>query len=292
MELKNKKSRIWELDFLRGFAIIMVIIDHSLYDFSIAFSQWSTSGVAFLENISSIGRSYMFSDIRIFWRPAFLFLFFCTSGLCTAFSKNNLFRGLKLAFIAMLISFISYYSELLLGTNTFILFGVLHCMAFIIIFYSIVAFILQSLTKICYKIAKKEYTDKIYKYILSIACIILSIVFFAINNKYNVGLVDATGYFDTVDTDSKILGLFFYTKNWWTSDYFPVFPFICFFFLGAGLTNFLYNNKKSLFPQLDGCWHKPFSFAGRYSLFFYIGGQAAALLIGSLLNLIFLGSIY
>lgn len=288
MKIKLKKERIWELDFLRGFAILMVIVDHSMFDFSALFSHWGTSGVAFLESLYSLGVSYISSDIRIFWRPAFLFLFFVTAGLSTAFSKNNFLRGLRLAFVAMLISLVTYYAEDVLDASTFVLFGVLHSMAVIILAYSIISLLVELCVKLVYKLKKSTINHKTYIYTLSILCLILSVIFYFINKKYNVGIIDATGYNQTVDTTSKWLGLFFYTDNWWTADYFPLFPFISFFFFGAAMSPILYPKKKSLLQKLDGIWHTPFTFAGRHSLAFYLGGQIVVLAFCLILDAILL----
>ena len=76
--LSPKKNRIWELDFLRGFAIIMVFFDHAFYDYARIFSSWKDSGVQFLEWLNSLANSYLLSDVRAEWRPAFLFVFFYT----------------------------------------------------------------------------------------------------------------------------------------------------------------------------------------------------------------------
>jgi uncharacterized membrane protein len=286
MKVQLKKERIWELDFLRGFAILMVIVDHSLYDFGSIFSNWGTCGVAFLETLNNIGVNYMSSDLRIFWRPAFLFLFFVTSGLCTAFSRNNLIRSFRLGFVALLVSLVTYYAQDFFDTSTFVLFGVLHSMAVIIFAYSVVSILTELCVKLFYKLKKSPYNSKTYKLTLSVVCLILSVGFYFINHKYNVGLVDATGYAQTVDTTSKWLGLFFYTDNWWTADYFPLFPFICFFFFGAAISHLLYPKKKSLLPKLDGIWHTVFTFPGRHSLSFYLGGQIFVLTFGLILDAI------
>ncbi|NLL55900.1 MAG: DUF1624 domain-containing protein [Clostridiales bacterium] len=280
------KNRAWELDFLRGFAILMVIVDHSMFDFGVLFSSWANSGVAFLESLNSLGASYISSYIRVFWRPAFLFLFFTTSGICTGFSRNNLLRSLRLAIVAMLVSLVSYYAQDILQSSTFVLFGVLHCMAVIIFVYWLMAFLIQGAIKLFFKLRKTDYNDKIYKITLSFVCFILSVGFYFIHKKYNVSLISATGYYNTVETASKWLGLFFYSDNWWTADYFPIFPFIIFFFFGAALSPILYPNKKSLFTKLDGVWHTPFSFPGRHSLAFYVLGQVVVLSLSAMLDAI------
>lgn len=281
-----KKNRIWELDFFRGIAILLVLVDHTMFDLKYVFTAWQTSGSAFLQSLNNYGSLYMESDIRFFWRPAFLFIFFATSGICTAFSKNNFFRGIKLACVAIAVSIITYYVEYFSGENAFILFGVLHCLAIIILIYSVINLLIQSTSKVIAKVCKKQYSEKITKYIASFVYLALAVVFLFINNKYNVSLKEVHTSFATVQTDSKILGMFFFVQNWWFADYFPLFPFISFFFVGAGLAQILYPNKKSLLPWLDGNWNNIFTIPGRYSLTVYLSGQVVILAIGSLLSAI------
>ena len=75
--MTGKSKRIWELDFWRGLAIILVVFDHAFFDFGRLFYQWRNCGVGFLEWLNALGLDYLGSDVRAFWRPAFLFLFFC-----------------------------------------------------------------------------------------------------------------------------------------------------------------------------------------------------------------------
>lgn len=287
-----KKQRIWELDFLRGFAIVMVFLDHAFYDFSKLFSSWQGSGVAFLEWLNELGTLYIGSEVRLLWRPAFLFLFFCVSGLCTAFSRNNFLRGIKVLTVAMLITVFTYFAEELIGVNAFILFGVLHCIGVIILIYSAVEFIVRGVVRLSYKIAKKEYNENISDYVLSAVCLALFIVFAIVNSIYNPPLNEVYEFYATVPDDTPITGMFFYTKKWRSGDYFPVFPYIAYFFFGAGLTKIIYPRKKSLLPFLDGKWHTVFSFAGRYSLICYVGGQVVAILFGVIASLICFGTLF
>lgn len=287
----TKKNRIWELDFFRGLAILLVLVDHTMYDFSYVYTNWANSGVAILEFLNKYGSLYMNSEIRFFWRPAFLFIFFCTSGLSTAFSRDNFFRGVKLACVAMFVSVITYFIQKFSGEEFFILFGVLHCLAVIIIFYSLISKLITVIFGLIFKAMKKEYNEKIVRYFASAIYLILAGVFLYIHTKYNVSLKEVNSSFATVETESKILGMFFFVRNWWTADYFPLFPFIAFFFFGAALTQIIYPNKKSLLPSLDGKWNKFFTVPGKFSLIIYLSGQIVSLFICSMLSLIFLGSI-
>ena len=289
--LTAKKNRIWELDFFRGVSVLLVAVEHALWDFGRGFPSWENCGSDFLELLHDVGNTYLTGDLRALWRPAFLFIFFFTSGLCTAFSRNNFMRGVRLTIVAASISIITYFANEIFDSYVFSLFGVLHCMAVIILLYSLVDLGIRLLSKLIDKGFKLSNDGKTERIVHIVVCLALDVAFCIINKYFNVPLSRVTGEGYAMDTDSKILGMFFFCDNWWTTDYFPLFPFIAFFFLGAGCTRILYEKKQSLLPVLDGVWHKPFTFAGRYSLIVYLSGQVIVMGLCALLSIIILGGI-
>ncbi len=286
---KRTPSRIWEVDFFRGISILLVIVDHAMYDFARVFTFWQ-NGPAFLAFLNELGKLYLSGEVRYFWRPAFLFVFFFTSGLCTAFSRNNALRGLRLAIVAAGISVVTYYADILLGTSVYAMFGVLHCLATIILIYALFDFLIRSGFFIAEKIRKKPVSEKAVRWTKVALCLALGVIFAVIHSLYNVPLTVVTSSNQQViETESKILGLFFYCDNWFTADYFPLFPFISFFFFGAAFSRIFYNKKRTLLPALDSSWHYVCTLPGRYSIFFYLGGQIAVILIGGLISLAVFG---
>ena len=277
-----KKNRIWELDFLRGFAIVMVTVDHAMYDFCCMFPAWRRSDT-FLKTLYELGRSYLYGDLRVFWRPAFLFLFFCVSGLCTAFSRNNFIRGARLFVVAALVSLVTYVVQTVAGVDCFILFGVLHCLALVTLAYAAC----DGLVRLVFKLVSKKKTIQpiVRKIVKVVVMLLFTAAFFVINQKFNVRLNDVFVKGSVIGYENDWRGLFFYEISWWTADYFPLFPYIAFFFLGAALAEVLYPKRKSLLPRLDGKWHYVFSVPGRFSLPIYLMGQVVVIGICYLLNL-------
>ncbi|MBR1748043.1 MAG: DUF1624 domain-containing protein [Clostridia bacterium] len=286
------KNRVWEVDFIRGLAILLVVWDHAMYDFARNFPLWATGGNEFLYTVTRFASDYLNGGLRFLWRPAFLFLFFFTSGLCTALSKNNLFRGLRLWAVACAVSVVTYAVEALSGEYAFALFGVLHCLAVCVLSFCPVYYLVKGLTALVSHVRKRPYDTAMERWVLTALCLILSGVFVTLHFVYNVRLSEMVRYYATVRSDSKIIGLFLVNEKWWTADYFPLLPFIAFFYLGAGLSRVLYEKKRSLFPLLDGYWNKPFCFVGRRSLVVYLGGQILAIVLGCLANLIAFGSLF
>lgn len=278
--VKVKRCRAWELDFLRGAAILLVIFDHSMLTFWGFRSDWLQTDVSWLANLGDYAKAYWVSDTRLFWRPLFVFVFFFVSGLCTSFSRNNFKRGLKLVAVAVFVSVATYILEhyIFMESGFFIMFGVLHCMAVIILFYAVLSFLSNLITKN-------------NRYVLAVICLVLGTIAIILNIKYNLTLAEVTvGPRHYIETEHQWLGLFIYVESWWSADYFPLLPFLGHFLLGAGISVFLYPNKKSLVPKLDGKWHTPITFVGKYSLLIYIMIQVIATGVAYLLTYIGTGS--
>lgn len=280
-ELRTKPNRIWELDFFRGFAIIMVVFDHAMVAGSYFYMDWTYLGIDYLVEFAKLARAYLPGDLRIFWRPVFLFIFFFVSGICTAFSKNNFGRALKIAGAACFVTWATYVFEMIAGEGYFILWGVLHCFALIMIIYAILEGAVKLIFWISSKIIKKPLKTA-EEITLAVICIALAVLVYFLNEKYNVSIYGN----EYVQTDKKFAGMFVYTYAWATADYFPIMPFIGYFLLGAGMSRLLYSKKRTLFPHLDGMWNKPFALAGRLSLLIYVFCQVIVFSVLALLTYI------
>jgi uncharacterized membrane protein len=111
----NHANRIWEIDFLRGVAIILMLGGHFLMDFQIFFGFIL---IDFMQGWGSLLRQLF--NIFIF-----------VAGISSALSRSNLKRGLRLLGIAMLITLGSY---LLVPSRTIIV-GILHVLALCMIIW-------------------------------------------------------------------------------------------------------------------------------------------------------------
>lgn len=285
--LKEKRPRIWELDFLRGFAIIMVVFDHIFADVGMFYTDWFYSGNEGLKNFAIFSYdTYFMSDLRLTWRPVFLYMFFIISGMCSSFSKNNFLRALKLALVSVvLISGGTYLLGLISGQveETIIKFGVLHCFTVCIFFTAVI----QLIVNLC--LLKNEKLKKYRGYFFGLAMLVVCIIAFVLDSVYNIGYPDFLYYKHYIDTDNPVLGIFIFTKNWNSNDYFPILPWLGAFALGAALSPFIYKKKKSLLPSLDRGWHKPISFCGRNSLFIYLISTVLCIGIYAFISFILIG---
>jgi len=106
MNSLNKKERAWELDLLRGIALLLMIIFHVVFD---------------LRDIYSYPVYY---DRGIFYYVGKVsaILFMLISGISCSFSRSNVKRGIRVLLIAMVITLATY----LFDPGLIIKFGILH----------------------------------------------------------------------------------------------------------------------------------------------------------------------
>lgn len=258
--LKRKKNRIWELDFLRGLCVLLMIWDHFMYNVAFIFGDsWvmtHPNAVNFLE----FAQDYWYGDLRTLFHPIIFCLFFIMCGISCSLSRNNLKRGLQ----ALTISF-----AITLVTSLFdmpIRFGVIHMLAFAILFYWIINTI---------SLHNKKLT--------SLICLISGIVIIIVNNVYTQKPPE------TLSPQLAFIADFFGGSLYESYDYFPLLPWVGYMLLGASVGEYIYGNKQSLFPKLDKYgWHKPISFWGDKALLVYVLHQPIIIGILSLLSYLFI----
>ncbi len=118
-----RRSRIWEIDFLRGVSIILMVGYHLLYDLGEMVGLPSFLG--FSTNLAARG-----------WIVAQLFfacLFVVLSGISSTLSRGNVRRALKLLAVALLVTAATYVFD----SSSAIIFGILHCLAVSILIYGL-----------------------------------------------------------------------------------------------------------------------------------------------------------
>lgn len=110
-------KRIWELDFLRSLALILMVVFHIVYDLN------------------------EFADIPVSYDQGFYYyvgkisavLFMLLAGVSSVLSRNNVRRGLKLLFYAGLISIVTH----LWDPNWGVKWGILHFLGTSILLFPI-----------------------------------------------------------------------------------------------------------------------------------------------------------
>jgi len=116
-------ERIWEIDFLRGLSIILMVCYHLLFDLGefVGIKKclgWSTD----LSSVAWTVAQYFFAG-----------LFVILSGISSTLSRSNARRGLKLLAVSLVVSAATYIFD----PSSTVYFGILQCLAFSILIYGV-----------------------------------------------------------------------------------------------------------------------------------------------------------
>ncbi|QWC00532.1 DUF1624 domain-containing protein [Mycoplasmatota bacterium] len=262
MDNKTTKKRIWELDFLRGFAILMMVFDHLMFNFAYLrgyFSNFAQVNHSLFNWLNDLGIDYWNSTIRLIGREFFVLLFLLISGISFTFSKNNSKRGFKLVGVAIIITLVTFLMDFLFDFGVLIVFGVIHMFA-----------INTLLTVLIRKFIKSEII------ILFIGMAILTLSFYF--ELFNPPAVSLS--FDNLPKIIIGLGRF-------GADHFGILPYLGIILIGTVIGNTFYSHRVSLIPQVHLSPKNIFMISGRYSLYIYVLHQPLVLLFVSILAYIF-----
>jgi uncharacterized membrane protein len=121
MDNAERPARIWEIDFLRGLAIILMVCYHLLFDLGEfvgikKFLGWSTN----LSTVAWVIAQFFFAG-----------LFVVLSGTSSTLSRNNIRRGLRLLAVSLLVSAATYIFD----ASSAVYFGILQCLAVSMLIY-------------------------------------------------------------------------------------------------------------------------------------------------------------
>lgn len=266
---KPKTQRIWELDFLRGVCVLLMIFDHTMYDIGSLFCDaWTNTGKEHLITLVELAQDYFSnSELRFTVQKIVVWIFALLCGISCSFSRSNLKRGIQATIIASIITIVTFYMD------TAIKFGILHMFAFSILLWWFID------TVCCHK-----------KMVTAGVCLFLGVMIITMNEGFmSVYAQNAQAF--AVDNSKYFIGEFMLGKpnSFFSADYYPIFPTTGYMLIGAGISVLLYPKKKSLLPWLGKYdWYKPFAFWGRIAIWVYAFHQVAVVVILALISFIFI----
>ncbi len=227
-EKLKSHGRITELDFLKGIALILMILNHLFFDLSAFFAV----DISSFESLASIvGKT-----------SAIIFMTVC--GISATIGKRNIQNGLKLLALATALSIATAVFDRVTGSEICIKFGILHFLGFAMI----ISYFCKKLpVPVLFLLAAVSYA--LGKYFLS----------FFVNSPF-------------------LFPLGLRTRLFFSGDYYPLFPNLCYVFLGNALGKVLYKEKKSVFKKQFKVF-EPLRFLGRHTLVIYFVHQPLMLLI-------------
>lgn len=270
---RDKRRRAWELDFMRGVAVLAMCFDHMMFDLG-NFRGWFSNSYEvmnpFMEKLREIARAYWASSgnyidgFRFWGHAVFIFLFLFMVGTSCAFSRDNTRRGAEMGIASFLFTGISFILVPMGLMDDGVVFGILQCIAMSII--------------IC---AAVDNLTKWNKYVNFFAPLVLGVIVLSVGiadsawirfSDIPYGEVWIRQSYDGVFTNEHFLGYIFGTHAF-GDDWFGLFPYIGFVFLGMFWGKAAYSKRKSLLPRLDGKWNRPICFVGRHALICYFVHQ-------------------
>lgn len=245
MSLKTTRSvskRVFELDFLRGIAIVMMVIMHTCYDVRYEF------GFDMFGYLSS----------PFFWEfvhPIIVGLFVSVSGICCSFSRNNIKRGARILVVALLFTVCTAIATHFLDIYCLIIFNVLHLLALSTLIFGAIQLIEK-------KFCIPEERVNLFLGLASVYIILLNNNLDKFDDRYESIILMILGF--------DIL------REPYVADSMPVIPWMGIFFIGALIGRLCYGNKETLFPNISDAARRitrPIEFLGRHSLIIYLVHQ-------------------
>lgn len=234
--LLKENKRYYLLDSLRGISIISMIAFHLCYD---------------LFMIYGINTSWYFYPITAVWERSICVVFILVSGMCLNFSGNGIKRGILLNLAGFAVTCVTVIAE----PNQAVWFGVLNLIG-------------------CSMMIVSVLSDNLKK-IRPLSGALISFLLYAVSYdvpKGYVGLfgLDIVKLPDFLYSCKYLAFLGFPSSDFFSTDFFPLFPWIFLFAAGFYLWNYIVEKNLTKYfelkiPVLDKI--------GRYSLWIYLAHQ-------------------
>lgn len=263
--IETKKERVFELDVLRGIAVIAMIIDHFtlMVYYSEGYNGWASYIFSNFNEIDSkwlntfINLCCDFQDgtFRLVCHYIFCTLFLALCGISCSFSKSNFKRGFKVLIAGFIVTVATTIISLVSGEDLYIIFGILSTLAVSILMVAVV----------------EKYFNNKWVY-LTIG-IILILWGFLIHwcDVPRINSITEIGPFELVEI---ILGY-----KLFGADCFGLLPCAGVVFVGMFIGKTIYKDRKSIMPRLDGKWKLPFTFIGNNALLIYLLHQVVSIVV-------------
>lgn len=234
--LLKENKRYCLLDSLRGISIISMIAFHLCYD---------------LFMIYGINTSWYFYPMTAVWERSICVVFILVSGMCLNFTRNGIKRGILLNLAGFAVTCVTVIAE----PNQAVWFGVLNLIG-------------------CSMMIVSVLSDNLKK-IRPLPGALISFLLYAVSYdvpKGYVGLfgLDIVKLPDFLYSCKYLAFLGFPSSDFFSTDFFPLIPWIFLFAAGFYLWNFIVEKNLTKYfelkiPVLDKI--------GRYSLWIYLAHQ-------------------
>jgi uncharacterized membrane protein len=276
------KDRAFELDFIRGICIALMMLDH----FAVACLFFRELWYYYIPEDGSLSKFLEFAvnASSSAWKETTqaytIAVFFIVAGLAVAFSRKKYKSLIKTSLFAGALTAVTVAVSTITGEAQFLVtHGIFHVFAVCYLFYFLVAAALKD------------------KFIRS-AVFLSAGLFFILLYVYTES--------GTVVWDDSLISALFVRKDYFISymDNQFIIPWLGFFLIGAAAAPVLYGNKKSLLPKVNAALNappapknillkivvKPINFIGRHPLFFYAFNIVSSVLLLIIVGLLSIGT--
>ncbi len=258
--LGRKKKRVWELDFIRGICILLMVFDHLMFNFAWLVPQavnFNAVKHPFFTQMARFSFDYWEGTLRMVVRSIVVFLFLFLSGISCAFTRSNAGRLRKMAIAAGLVTIVTYSVDAVANLGISIAFGILHILAFSLLLYMVM----------------KLFCPRREFYMAVGALLIIGGLYLPHGN----GTIPFWRWLEFGSVGSRLdwdgfVQVFMGIASF-GGDSYGIFPYTGFFLFGAGVAEVLYPEKRSLLPKLDGAWNRAYTFVGRHGIIIYLAHQ-------------------
>jgi uncharacterized membrane protein len=235
--VKSRLSRAFELDALRGLALLLMVLHHFAFDMRYIMQL----------NVFAFQETWWFENLL---RPVFLNVFLIVSGICCSFSRSNTRRGLRILAVALGFTAVTSIVSVVAQTDFYIFFNVLHLLALGTLLYAGLNWF-----------ERQKGRHLVW---VDVALLLITVVFIWLG----ILLPHWQSY------GSIWLLPFGLLPDGFTgmADYLPLIPWLGFFMLGAVIGRLAYSGGRTAFPGAPARLQaatRPIQFMGRNSLLIY-----------------------
>ncbi|MBE6883227.1 MAG: DUF1624 domain-containing protein [Ruminococcaceae bacterium] len=235
-KFKQSENRIWLIDELRGLSILLMILHHAAYD-----------------AVYMFGADLPVDSVVVYiLHVIFASLFVLISGAACRFSRSNLKRGALCFLCGILITLVTG----VFMPSSIIVFGILHLLGICMMFFALVQPLLDKLSP--------PYGILIFA--------LLSVFSFRLSDGA-VGIPWLLEYQlpEILYSTEFLFPLGFRSPNFFSGDYFPLFPWLFVFLTGSYIGIYL---KQRRCPEFFTRLHcKPLAVIGQNTLIIYLVHQ-------------------
>lgn len=273
------KERYWEIDFLRGLCVCLMIFDHLMYClYSIMPFINDLFGTDLFASAEALGRAYWTWDVRVLVRQVVITAFFLLCGVSCTLTRGNFRRGILLAIVAAGITAVTLFVDQFMN-GAAVLFGVIHMLAAGVLLYAFIDNAAIAVGDALGEGKKARAAKECLRYLPAAVGISLLIFYFTCCADVTLdrGIwtiwekVPPAGSIE----ENKFLSLFVYVQGFnfgrYSGDYFPILPFAALVLVGGMIGRLVYHTQaRHALAPLRGAWNRGICFIGRHAAFVYV----------------------